>query len=169
MELTINLDSANLSVGSKDNISFYHADIMMHFIGVDIQRSVDGFRFTYLVEDSAGVVYEFDGDLSNISSVMSKWNGLHVLDRIHDLLPNTDYTLSINCQWNSQTLAVSTNFKTELPPRPFPSWEWNQTTLSWNPPIPHPEDGMNYIWDEGALDWVLVEEIALEGSSATIS
>jgi hypothetical protein len=44
-----------------------------------------------------------------------------------------------------------------IPPQPFPSWELNETTFLWEPPIPMPEDGL-YRWDEETLSWIAIEE-----------
>ncbi len=59
-----------------------------------------------------------------------------------------------------------------LPPKPFPSWvekvfeekgldENNNISvlrswISWYPPIPKPEDGNEYIWNEDTLSWIVV-------------
>ena len=43
-----------------------------------------------------------------------------------------------------------------IPPKPYPSWLLNTTTCEWEPPIPYPNDGKDYYWDEATLSWVLV-------------
>jgi len=35
-----------------------------------------------------------------------------------------------------------------IPPRIFDSWTLDEGTCQWIPPIPYPEDGRKYIWDE---------------------
>ena len=40
-------------------------------------------------------------------------------------------------------------------PSPFPSWLLNETTYLWEPPIPYPEDGKDYLWNEEKQEWVL--------------
>jgi hypothetical protein len=39
-------------------------------------------------------------------------------------------------------------------PQPFPSWVKNEDSNNWEAPIPYPEDGLVYDWDENALQWV---------------
>lgn len=39
-------------------------------------------------------------------------------------------------------------------PQPFPSWILNKSTWSWESPIPYPNDGNVYIWDETKKSWV---------------
>ena len=41
-----------------------------------------------------------------------------------------------------------------IPPKPFPSWLLNTELCIWEPPVPYPNDGKNYIWDESILNWV---------------
>ena len=44
-----------------------------------------------------------------------------------------------------------------IPPKPFESWLLNEDTCLWDAPVPYPEDGKYYRWDEATLSWVLVE------------
>jgi hypothetical protein len=41
-----------------------------------------------------------------------------------------------------------------IPPKPYPSWTLDQETFSWTSPVPYPEDGEEYIWDEDLVNWV---------------
>jgi hypothetical protein len=45
-----------------------------------------------------------------------------------------------------------------IPPQPYPSWLLNTTTCQWQAPVPYPDDGKTYKWDEATLSWVLVEQ-----------
>ena len=40
-----------------------------------------------------------------------------------------------------------------VPPKPYPSWILNEETCLWNPPIPYPNDGSQYTWDESTTSW----------------
>ena len=40
--------------------------------------------------------------------------------------------------------------------RHYPSWAFDEETLFWCPPIPYPEDGNKYRWDESTVSWVSV-------------
>jgi hypothetical protein len=48
--------------------------------------------------------------------------------------------------------------------KPYPSWVGDLATMSWNPPVPYPQDGNFYQWDEPTVSWVLVN--AQSASSA---
>ena len=39
-----------------------------------------------------------------------------------------------------------------IAPRPFPSWTLDENH-DWQPPIPCPGDGADYVWDETTQEW----------------
>ena len=41
-------------------------------------------------------------------------------------------------------------------PQPFIGWVLNEETCQWQPPVPYPNDGNLYIWDEATQSWVQV-------------
>lgn len=43
-----------------------------------------------------------------------------------------------------------------IPPKPYASWLLDEGTCLWEAPVPMPEDGERYAWDEAAGEWVLV-------------
>ena len=44
-----------------------------------------------------------------------------------------------------------------IPPQPYPSWVLNGDTCLWQAPVPYPEDGQKYEWDEETIFWKLIE------------
>ena len=43
-----------------------------------------------------------------------------------------------------------------IPPKPYDSWVLNENTCLWEAPIPYPEDGEEYTWDEEQGDWTQI-------------
>jgi hypothetical protein len=41
-------------------------------------------------------------------------------------------------------------------PQPFASWSLNETTFTWEPPIPMPIDNNSYGWDEKNKTWKVI-------------
>lgn len=41
-----------------------------------------------------------------------------------------------------------------IAPQPYQSWVLNEDTCVWEPPVPHPQDGKAYDWDEATTTWV---------------
>ena len=44
-----------------------------------------------------------------------------------------------------------------IPPKPFESWVLDEDTCLWEAPVPYPEDGGVYTWDEDAGDWIAAD------------
>ena len=45
-----------------------------------------------------------------------------------------------------------------IPPKPFASWTLNEDTCLWESPVPYPDDGKVYTWDETTTNWIEVTE-----------
>ena len=43
-------------------------------------------------------------------------------------------------------------------PQPYPSWTIEAPTWIWTAPVPYPEDGKIYDWDEATLLWVKIND-----------
>lgn len=43
-----------------------------------------------------------------------------------------------------------------VPAKPYSSWTLNSSTYKWESPVPQPDDGKAYFWDEEAQDWIPV-------------
>jgi hypothetical protein len=43
-----------------------------------------------------------------------------------------------------------------IAPSPFPSWLLNDDTCLWDAPVPRPDGGKSYAWDEDTLSWIEV-------------
>jgi hypothetical protein len=43
-----------------------------------------------------------------------------------------------------------------IPPKPYDSWVLNEETCLWEAPIPYPDDGKPYDWNEETQSWDLV-------------
>jgi hypothetical protein len=44
-----------------------------------------------------------------------------------------------------------------IPPKPYASWLLNEDTCLWDAPVPMPEDGSRYMWDEDTNSWVKID------------
>lgn len=45
-----------------------------------------------------------------------------------------------------------------IAPKPYDSWILDEDTCTWQAPVPYPEDGEIYQWDEDNQEWVLVAD-----------
>lgn len=45
-----------------------------------------------------------------------------------------------------------------IPPQPYQSWLIDIDTCLWNPPVPYPDDGQTYTWDETTKSWIFMSQ-----------
>ena len=43
-------------------------------------------------------------------------------------------------------------------PQPYPSWSLNEDSCQWESPIPYPDDGSDYNWNEENQSWDVLED-----------
>jgi len=46
-----------------------------------------------------------------------------------------------------------------LPPKPFDSWVLDLDIANYVAPVPYPEDGLGYEWNEVTMSWDLIEDV----------
>lgn len=44
-----------------------------------------------------------------------------------------------------------------ISPKPYPSWVLNEETCQWVAPVPYPNDGGWYEWDESSGTWIKLD------------
>ena len=52
--------------------------------------------------------------------------------------------------------AIDATLDAFIPPQPYTSWLLNEDTCQWEAPIPYPEDGLIYEWNQELGDWEAV-------------
>lgn len=65
---------------------------------------------------------------------------------------------SYNGNFRKNFAAIGYKYDTQkdafIAPKPFNSWSLNESNCKWEPPIPIPNDGKIYTWDENTVNWV---------------
>lgn len=67
--------------------------------------------------------------------------------------PSEDQTKALRKNYAIIGGAYSVELDAFIPIKPFPSWVLDEQTCLWEAPIPKPEDGHVYEWDEDAQQW----------------
>ena len=44
-----------------------------------------------------------------------------------------------------------------IPKKPLDSWVLDEETCNWFPPIPYPQDGKKYNWNESTVNWAEIQ------------
>ncbi len=100
---------------------------------------------------------------------------LELQERTGDVYKQTSYNTRGGVHYNAQTGEPSADQSKALrynyagigftydperdafiAPKPYGSWVLDEATCLWQAPIPYPEDGASYTWDEDGGDWVEV-------------
>jgi len=73
----------------------------------------------------------------------------------------TSYNKTIRKNYAGIRFRYDEDLDAFIPPKPSASWTLNEDTCNWEAPTPYPGDEDNqYMWDEEAQGWVLLEEQA---------
>lgn len=70
------------------------------------------------------------------------------------VLADKTYRLDVWARNKGEIMEASTQFDTTKQEQPHSSWVWNGEM--WIPPIPRPDDGRYYNWNENTRSWVLI-------------
>jgi len=66
----------------------------------------------------------------------------------------TSYNANLRKNYAGIGYSYNADLDAFIPPQPYPSWLLNQTTATWEAPVPMPTDGKVYTWDEATTSWV---------------
>jgi hypothetical protein len=93
-----------------------------------------------------------DGDLE------SEAKGIAFLEALcgHRNWKQTSYNANFRRNYAGLGFAYDSVRDAFIPPQPFASWTLDESTCNWVPPVPMPDDGRVYRWDEDAGAWVHV-------------
>ena len=79
------------------------------------------------------------------------YGGIHYTDGE----PSEDQTKAFRFNYAGIGFTYDENRDAFIPPKPFESWILDEGICLWQPPLPYPEDGGNYRWDEDLFSWEL--------------
>ncbi|NDB61910.1 hypothetical protein EB001_26235 [bacterium] len=69
----------------------------------------------------------------------------------------TSYNANFRKNYAGVNFVYDATLDAFIPPKPYPSWLLNTQTCLWQAPIPYPNDGKLYSWDEATQTWVVNE------------
>jgi hypothetical protein len=72
---------------------------------------------------------------------------------------------SYNARIRKNYAGIGYTYNNELdafvPPQPFSAWILNQETVQWEPPVPLPDDGQQYTWDNESVSWKVLDNVPI--------
>ncbi len=131
---------------------------MSHFAKLD-ENNVVTFVTVGRQEDDGleAELSERTGDVYKQTSY-NTFGGVHYTDGV----PSDDQSKALRFNYAGIGFTYDEARDAFIPPKPFDSWVLDDGTCLWVAPVPMPEDGGAYTWDEEAGDWVAAPEDAVE-------
>lgn len=78
-----------------------------------------------------------------------------LIDNLGGTWIKTSYNGTIRKNYAGQGYIFDKERDAFIAPKPYASWVLNETTCKWIAPIPYPEDGFTYYWNETELNWII--------------
>jgi hypothetical protein len=76
--------------------------------------------------------------------------GVHYTDGV----PSADQSKALRKNYAGIGYTFDEQRDAFIPPKPYQSWILNEDTCLWEPPVPYPNDGGMYEWDEVNGEWL---------------
>jgi hypothetical protein len=92
------------------------------------------------------------GDVYKQTSYNTR-GGVHYTDGV----PSEDQSKAFRKNYAGLGYTYDAGRDAFVPPRPYASWGLNEDTCLWEAPVPYPDDGNRYTWDEDTTSWVEVD------------
>ena len=77
--------------------------------------------------------------------------------------PSADQSKAFRKNYAGIGYTYDETFDAFIPPKPYSSWLLNTASCLWEPPVPYPQNGKMYTWDETIQNWVLMPGVKLLG------
>jgi len=82
--------------------------------------------------------------------------GIHYEPNVNPPVPSADQSKAIRANYAGIGYIYDATNDVFYTTQPYPSWTISAPTWLWQPPVPYPDDGKLYTWDEATLSWVEV-------------
>lgn len=101
-----------------------------------------------------------NNDITIIGGVESEQAGIDFLTNLfgYSKWKQTSYNANLRKNFAGIDYEYREDLDAFIPPKPFASWTLNESTCLWEAPIPFPNDGKDYTWDEATTSWIEVTE-----------
>jgi hypothetical protein len=74
-------------------------------------------------------------------------------DSMNDRWVQTSYNNNFRVRYAGIGYSYNESLDAFISPKPHNSWILNETTADWEAPVPKPDDGNLYEWDENLGNW----------------
>ena len=93
---------------------------------------------------------------NDATNVRSEETGVSFLTKVHKWPYWKEYKIDGSLRTRAADIGGTYNTEHDafIPPKPYPSWNFNTSSLNWDPPVVKPTTGGPYDWDEDTQAWV---------------
>jgi len=106
------------------------------------------------------VVVVSNEDMMDKDGIESEQLGIDFLEKLtrYPFWVQTSYNGSIRKNYAAVEYSYDEELDAFIAPSPYESWVLNEDTCRYESPVPYPEGGEIYQWNEELTNWVLVPE-----------
>ena len=118
-------------------------------------------------KDSAEGIDSWESYYGNLKSMVCKRTSYNTYGGVHyttdddgNRVPSVDQSKALRFNYAGIGFTFDPDKGTDgafIPPKPFQSWVLDEDTCLWVAPVPYPEDGESYTWDEELQEWTAIE------------
>ena len=83
--------------------------------------------------------------------------GIHYEPNVNPPVPSPDQSKALRANYAGLGYTYDAVNDVFYAPKPYASWIISAPTWIWEAPVPYPNDGKAYVWDEATLSWVLAD------------
>lgn len=128
---------------------------MAHYAIIDESNIV---TYVHVGKDESDIVLDNNGNPINWEDYYkAKRTSYNTIGGIHYVngIPSQDQSKAFRKNYAGIGYYYDEIRDAFIPPKPFPSWILNEDTCLWDSPMPYPNDGNMYMWNEEIVNWEL--------------
>jgi hypothetical protein len=100
------------------------------------------------------VIVIYNKDTADANGVEKEYIGAAFCDRLFGgIWKQTSYNGVMRKNFAGIGYTFDSTRDAFIPTKPYASWQLNENTCLWNPPIPKPNDNNFYTWNEVTVSW----------------
>ncbi len=125
---------------------------MSHFARVNAQGLVE-----QVIVAEQGFIDTLPDSSSWVQTSYNTYGGVHYQPD-SEKVPSEDQSKALRKNYAGVGFTYDAQRDAFIPPKPYASWLLNENSCLWESPVPIPQDGKRYRWDEATTAWVEVVE-----------
>lgn len=134
---------------SYENLSPYYADLQIGFTEEAPIVHFNNLKFGFKLASNDQVIDEQTYPPKGVKYIRSDQK--YIISHRLKFKPETEYELFLWAENASVQIEKVETFTTPKPQQPYDSWIWDGE--KWQPPVPYPDDGLFYVWNEDEETW----------------